>query len=154
MIGADLSPSMLAEARENCRADGIKSPELIRCDSAKLPLKTSSLDAIHAGAAMHCWPRLNESLAEIYRVLKPGGAFFATTFFTDVFSSSSVSNQRDRQGFYMFKGEEEIQALLEEAGFKGEGGVGKVRREGSRCAVVKAIKYPLAEPFNLTTIEF
>ena len=77
VIGADLSPSMLTEAYEKSVAEGLvresgsillfKSimyvwmyvlqgvPELIRCDSAKLPLKSDSLSAIHAGAAMHCW---------------------------------------------------------------------------------------------------
>ena len=35
---------------------------------------------MHAGAALHCWPRLEDGLREIRRVLAPGGRFFATTF--------------------------------------------------------------------------
>lgn len=36
--------------------------------------------AIHAGAAIHCWPNPQAALAEISRVLRPGGVFVASTF--------------------------------------------------------------------------
>lgn len=49
---------------------------------SRLPLKTASLDGVHAGAALHCWSKLDESLSEVHRVLKPGKGFFATTFLT------------------------------------------------------------------------
>jgi ubiquinone/menaquinone biosynthesis C-methylase UbiE len=52
------------------------------CDSAKLPLASNSVDAIHAGAAMYCWPNINQSISEIFRVLKPGGVYYSSTFFT------------------------------------------------------------------------
>ena len=29
---------------------------LMRADAGRLPFKSGSLAAIHAGAAMHCWP--------------------------------------------------------------------------------------------------
>lgn len=29
---------------------------LVRADIARLPFVTSSVDAVHAGAALHCWP--------------------------------------------------------------------------------------------------
>lgn len=38
------------------------------------------LDAVHAGAAMHCWPSPSAAVAEIARVLRPGGVFTASTF--------------------------------------------------------------------------
>jgi len=68
------------------------------------------------------------------------------------------------QGFYMFKSESEIQQLLEQAGFAvaptdvvvggggGEvvsgGGRCVVRREGRRCAIVKAVKLPLNDAMS------
>lgn len=78
----------------------------MRLDAGRLPFETGSLAAIHAGAAMHCWPnaslavrfspapsRLARPLpsnqcrlrcpmvqvAEISRVLQPGGVFVAST---------------------------------------------------------------------------
>ncbi len=38
------------------------------------------MDAVHAGAALHCWPSPSAAMAEISRVLKPGGVFVASTF--------------------------------------------------------------------------
>jgi hypothetical protein len=28
----------------------------VRADVARLPFATGSIDAVHAGAAIHCWP--------------------------------------------------------------------------------------------------
>jgi SAM-dependent methyltransferase len=137
VIAADLSPTMLIEARRNCIRDEQLSsqlPEFVRCDSAKLPFRSNSISAIHAGAAMHCWPEVQLSVNEIYRVLKPGGSFYATTFFQHRWLGRSTRNQ----GFSIFKSSEEIQGIIEKAGFEKNthGGDNEVRREGSRCVVV------------------
>jgi SAM-dependent methyltransferase len=52
----------------------------VRADVGRLPFATGSVDAIHAGAAMHCWPNPQAAMAEISRVLRPGGVFVASTF--------------------------------------------------------------------------
>lgn len=54
----------------------------VRADIGRLPFATGSVDAIHAGAAIHCWPNPQAAMAEISRVLKPGGIFVASTFLT------------------------------------------------------------------------
>mmetsp|Transcript_143602 Transcript_143602/g.459369 ORF Transcript_143602/g.459369 Transcript_143602/m.459369 type:complete len:458 (-) Transcript_143602:163-1536(-) len=64
---------------------GVSSPTstaltLVRADIARLPFATSSLDGVHAGAAIHCWPAPENGVAEVARVLKPGGVFVLTTF--------------------------------------------------------------------------
>jgi ubiquinone/menaquinone biosynthesis C-methylase UbiE len=97
VVAADYSESMLEEAYRNfttttrgSRLDGdtIKgeldqnSYLLLRADVARLPFKTGSVAGIHAGAALHCWPNPQAALAEISRVLKPGGVFVASTFLT------------------------------------------------------------------------
>lgn len=53
---------------------------LLRADVGRLPFPTGSVAAIHAGAAIHCWPNPQAALAEISRVLRPGGVFVASTF--------------------------------------------------------------------------
>ncbi len=40
--------------------------------------------AVHAGAALHCWPNPSAAMAEVARVLRPGGVFVASTFLTAV----------------------------------------------------------------------
>ncbi|CAM6040205.1 unnamed protein product [Sphagnum compactum] len=87
VIASDYSEAML----ENCRgflekdsAVDSKKVVLIRADVARLPFATSSLAAVHAGAAIHCWPQPTMSVAEICRVLKPGGVFVASTFLVPI----------------------------------------------------------------------
>lgn len=68
----------------------------VRADVGRLPFATGSVDAIHAGAALHCWPNPEAAMAEISRVLKPGGVFVASTFLTvfaplgEVFGDATV----------------------------------------------------------------
>ncbi|XBI75597.1 hypothetical protein VPH35_068953 [Triticum aestivum] len=64
---------------------------LVRADISKLPFASSSIDAIHAGAAIHCWPSPSNAIAEISRVLKPGGVFVATTFLSTPTNSGLFS---------------------------------------------------------------
>lgn len=54
----------------------------VRADIGRLPFATGSVDAIHAGAAIHCWPNPQAAMAEISRVLRPGGVLVASTFLT------------------------------------------------------------------------
>lgn len=136
VVSADLSPSMLQETRRNCLTEGISVPEMVRCDSAKLPFRSESFNAVHAGAAMHCWPEVQQSLIEIFRVLKPGGTYFATTFR----STRLLRRQARAQGYYFFDSADEVRILLEKAGFTGEGGSCEVRTEGVACLIIKAIK--------------
>jgi ubiquinone/menaquinone biosynthesis C-methylase UbiE len=53
---------------------------LLRADVARLPFPTGSVAGMHAGAALHCWPNPQAAMAEISRVLEPGGVFVASTF--------------------------------------------------------------------------
>ena len=82
VIGLDYSEAMLLEADERMR-EGMPSSTpitLIRADVSRLPFATGSIDAVHAGAALHCWPAPGQAMAEVSRVLKPGGVFVASTF--------------------------------------------------------------------------
>jgi len=83
VIAADYSESMLREARQYFDQDITLDPTryvLLRADVARMPFQSSSVAALHAGAAIHCWPNPQASLAEISRVLQPGGVFVASTF--------------------------------------------------------------------------
>ena len=143
VISADLSPNMLAETRRRFLEEGLTPPLGIRCDSAKLPFGSNTIDFLHAGAAMHCWPRLDMALAEVHRVLRPGGKFYASTFFRtfgrpNAAINAMTSRPASQSGMYMFEDESEIVGLLTGAGFTGGSGI--VRREGRGCAIVKAVK--------------
>ncbi|KAL4422656.1 hypothetical protein ABPG75_008853 [Micractinium tetrahymenae] len=83
VIAADFSESMLGQARQFIDEDRSIDQSrclLLRADVGRLPFATGSVAAIHAGAAIHCWPNPQAALAEISRVLRPGGVFVASTF--------------------------------------------------------------------------
>ena len=95
VLGCDYSESMLTEARRRIAMDSklqsLKTTQLdlVRLDVGQIPMKDGSVDCLHAGAAMHCWPDLDAAASEIYRVLKPGGRYFASTFLSSYFATLS-----------------------------------------------------------------
>lgn len=72
VLALDYSEAMLRETARRVREEKVPTDALTLCraDVAALPLQPASVDALHAGAAMHCWPRLEEGLAEIRACLK------------------------------------------------------------------------------------
>ncbi|MBC1240485.1 class I SAM-dependent methyltransferase [Nostoc sp. 2RC] len=82
ILAVDYSEAMLSQLQQQMKLDGISSSEIIviRGDVEALPLASDSIDAIYAGAAMHCWPNAEEGIHNIYQVLRSGGKLFATTF--------------------------------------------------------------------------
>lgn len=121
VIGCDYSDSMLSEARRRIEADnelknekGSTKLDLIRCDVGNIPMQSESVPALHAGAAMHCWPDLDAALSEIYRVLKPGGRYFASTFLAEYFRGVAIASGDDinTQAFQYFESTEVLKDLL------------------------------------------
>lgn len=83
VIAADFSDNMLKEASRFFAQDQTldrRQYTLLRADVGRLPFAAGSLQGVHAGAAMHCWPNPAAAMAEISRVLAPGGVFVASTF--------------------------------------------------------------------------
>ncbi|WZZ07239.1 hypothetical protein YC2023_093160 [Brassica napus] len=82
-------------------------------------------DAVHAGAALHCWPSPSSAVAEISRVLRPGGVFVATTFIYDGLFRFVPFLKKLRQevmrysGSHMFLSERELEDLCESCGLVG-----------------------------------
>jgi len=146
VIGCDYSDAMLLEARTRINSEfqrkniDLKTRlDLVRCDVAKIPMQTNSVDALHAGAAMHCWPDLDSGLSEIHRVLKDGGRFFATTFLSRYFKfARNLGNGVQEQTFQYFESTDQIKDLLIKAGFNADRI--QVSLIGEACIVVKAEK--------------
>lgn len=147
VLGCDYSPSMLAEARRRINADpklsNNNSLDLVRLDVGQIPMRTDSVDCLHAGAAMHCWPDLNAAASEIHRVLKPGGRYFATTFLSTYFSGvaaidGQASMSPSQQAFQYFDSVDTLRDLLISGGFDED----KILIEvlGAACVVIRAEK--------------
>lgn len=75
--GVDASAEMLREARTRPGAGGVGWR---RADATKLPFKDGWFDAVHTHLVLHLVGDLRAAVAEMARVLQPGGRIAAGTF--------------------------------------------------------------------------
>lgn len=85
VTGIDLEPDMVAIADRAARTAGL-APRVraLEGDVAALPLETDSVDVVVATLTLHHWPDVPAGLAEIARVLRPGGAVLIVDFGGDI----------------------------------------------------------------------
>lgn len=80
---SDFSAGMVAQGQQNLREAKSDFPfsqiEFKQIDAQELPFDDNSLDAVIANHMLYHVPDLDKALAEIARVLKPDGRFFAAT---------------------------------------------------------------------------
>ncbi|QED36222.1 bifunctional demethylmenaquinone methyltransferase/2-methoxy-6-polyprenyl-1,4-benzoquinol methylase UbiE [Antarcticibacterium arcticum] len=76
IVGLDISEGMLAVGRKKIAAKDLSERiEMVQADSEALPSEDNSFDAITVAFGVRNFEHLEKGLAEIYRVLKPGGIF-------------------------------------------------------------------------------
>ncbi|KAF8023469.1 hypothetical protein BT93_F0849 [Corymbia citriodora subsp. variegata] len=128
VIALDYSENMLKQCYEFIQEEENFPKEnlaLVRADISRLPFASSSIDAVHAGAALHCWPSPSTAVAEISRVLRPGGVFVATTYLLDgpfaLFPLLRPLRQNISQisGSHIFLSEDELEDLCRTCGLIG-----------------------------------
>jgi ubiquinone/menaquinone biosynthesis C-methylase UbiE len=79
-IAADLSPAMLRRARKRAARRGLREIEFIESKAETLPLEDASADLFLSFWGLHCFPDPFAAVAEIGRVLKPGGRLVGASF--------------------------------------------------------------------------
>ncbi|GMY17270.1 uncharacterized methyltransferase At1g78140, chloroplastic-like [Fagus crenata] len=128
VVALDYSENMLQQCYEFIKQEENFPKEnliLVRADISRLPFVSSSVDAVHAGAALHCWPSPSAAVAEISRVLRPGGVFIATTYLLDgpfafvPFLRRLRQNIMQISGSHIFLSERELQELCRACGLVG-----------------------------------
>lgn len=70
--GVDLSPKLVARARETH-----PHVDFLEGDIESLPLADRNVDGVLLSSVLHHLPDPSKCAAEVYRILKPGGWFFA-----------------------------------------------------------------------------
>ena len=75
--GLDLNPTGVRFCQEKHKVAGLK---FVQGDAQKLPFADGSFDAVINVEASHCYPDFPRFLAEVARVLRPGGSFFYADF--------------------------------------------------------------------------
>ena len=76
LVATDLVSEFVQETRARLRrlkAEAHKAYRVRRADARRLPFRSSSFDAVVGNSVLHHVAPLEECLAEIYRVLIPGG---------------------------------------------------------------------------------
>lgn len=73
VIGVDMTPEMVAKARENAKKGGFRNVEFRLGEIENLPVPDDSVDVILSNCVINLSPEKPKVFAEAFRVLKPGG---------------------------------------------------------------------------------
>lgn len=71
-VGIDLTQAAVALTREHAEVEGL-TPVLARTDCERLPFRSQTFDTVYSYGVIHHSPDTRAAVAEIHRVLKPGG---------------------------------------------------------------------------------
>ncbi|HET6654627.1 MAG TPA: class I SAM-dependent methyltransferase [Gammaproteobacteria bacterium] len=116
LAGVDVSRPMLAIAQLKLGA----TTNLSQAAADALPFTSDSFDLVVSTSVLHYWPEPARALAEIRRVLTPGGWFVLTDWCGDYLSCRLTAAElrlRRRPLARVYRGAE-IQRLLEANGFR------------------------------------
>ncbi len=80
VIGIDLSSEMVAETQKEVEVSDLHGIRVQLMDAEDLQFPAETFDSVLCGLALFFFPNVERALAEIHRVLKPGGFFTTTTF--------------------------------------------------------------------------
>ena len=72
-IGVDMTEAMRDRARRGAAACGLAHVDVREGDATALPVETESVDVVISNGVLNLVPEKREAIAEIRRVLKPGG---------------------------------------------------------------------------------
>jgi SAM-dependent methyltransferase len=73
VVGIDMTPQMLAKARAAAAEMGATNVEFLESEAERLPFADASFDVVVSNGVIDLIPDKDAVLAEIYRVLRPGG---------------------------------------------------------------------------------
>lgn len=73
VIGVDMTPEMVAKARENARRGGFTQVEFRLGEIEALPVPDASVDVVLSNCVVNLSPDKPAVFREVFRVLKPGG---------------------------------------------------------------------------------
>jgi SAM-dependent methyltransferase len=78
-VAADVSPVMLRRARAEADRRGLGWIEFAEADVEALPFEDRSFDLVVTYTGLHCFPDPSAAIAEMSRVLRPGGELRGTS---------------------------------------------------------------------------
>lgn len=83
-VACDLAPTMLARAAARAEALGVADQvETVAADVGDLPFADGEFDLLVTLTGLHCFPDPERAVAEMLRVLRPGGSVTGSTLLED-----------------------------------------------------------------------
>jgi ubiquinone/menaquinone biosynthesis C-methylase UbiE len=79
MRASDLSPRMIEIAREKAKAEGVDNVTFEASSIEGLDVPDASIDVVMAHNILHLLDNWEQAIADIHRMLKPGGVFVSST---------------------------------------------------------------------------
>lgn len=130
VVATDLVPEMIEAARQNAAAQGLTNIECRLADAEALPFSNAEFDRVTCRFGIMFFPNIPKAMAEIRRVLKPGGrvcfAVFASLEENPIFGVSLGPFLKrvkmpppppDAPHIFRFADEHKLAAALSSAGF-------------------------------------
>ena len=138
VVLTDINPAMLARGRDRMLDAGITAPA-VQCDAERLPFPDGHFDCVSVAFGLRNMTHKDRALAEMYRVLRPGGRLLVLEFsrvwrplqkFYDAYSftvlpllgklvtNDSTSYRYLAESIRVHPGQEQLKSLLEQAGFE------------------------------------
>ena len=138
VVLTDINPAMLARGRDRMLDSGILAPA-VQCDAEQLPFPDAHFDCVSVAFGLRNMTRKERALAEMHRVLKPGGRLLVLEFsrvwqplqpLYDAYShkvlpllGKLVANDGDSyrylaESIRVHPDQEQLKALMEQAGLE------------------------------------
>jgi demethylmenaquinone methyltransferase/2-methoxy-6-polyprenyl-1,4-benzoquinol methylase len=137
VVHTDINPSMLRVGRDRLLDAGLVLPTVV-CDAEKLPFEAASFDRVSVGFGLRNMTHKDAALAEMHRVLKPGGKLLVLEFsrvarplakaydwysfnilprLGRMVAGDEASYRYLAESIRMHPGQEELKAMMKKSGF-------------------------------------
>ena len=118
--GLDMTDEMLDLARRNGDEAGVSNVEWLKGFIEEIPLPNESVDVVISNCVINLSPDKPMVLAEVYRVLRPGGRFAVSDVIADRDMSAETRADADRWVGCIARAlrADEYQSMLEAAGME------------------------------------
>lgn len=116
VFGVDIAPVAIEKARKvNAKAIAQNKCKIVGGNAKILPFFKETYDLVTALETVYYWPSFDECLAEVHRILKPGGMVLIANE-TDGIDPKGLKWAKLINGMYIYT-IEELKQYLAEAGF-------------------------------------
>lgn len=128
-VAADVSPIMLDHARTVARRLGLDQVEFVRTSVTTMPFADGTFDLCVCFNGLHCFDDPNAAIAEMVRILRPGGRLLGTVVVSDHggLSGKAIRFFQRTDQFGSVPAEDDLRTWFDDAGLQGV----EVSREGA-----------------------